>query len=171
MPVLDRKKIIAFGILFVVALGGVSVFLVQQKETQIADDGSKSARVLRVDHYFENGVHTYMGTITAPTPCHDIVSKVTVMESYPEQVTIDLKLEGASNFCAQVITQAPFEASFKASKDARISATLDGNPVILKVTEKTGTPKKTPAKAATVATTTVNEVPNDSFLYEGSAVE
>jgi len=123
-------------------------------------------RVIPVDHYFENGMHTYKGILTVPTPCHEILSQVTVMESYPEQVTIDLKEQGASNFCAQVITQTPFEVSFQASKDARISVKLNGAPASFKVTEKSDTKNTVPI----IATTTI-QISDDSFLYEGSGAQ
>lgn len=167
MPTLDTKKIIAFGILAVLAAGGITLY-VSQKQTELpADKGILGdMRTIHVDHYFENGTHTYKGVLTVPTPCHEILSQVTVMESYPEQVTIDLKEQGASNFCAQVITQTPFEVSFQASKDARISLKLNGTPTLLKVTEKTNSKNITPP-----ATTTTTQIPDDVFLYEGSATQ
>src|SRR3989344_3778820 len=165
------KKILAFGILAVVALGGIAIYLLQvQGGTKDANVVSGTATVIKADHYFENGLHTYKGTIAVPTPCHDVISTVTVMESYPEQVLIDLKKEGASNFCAQVISQAPFEATFQASKDARISVTLDGEPAQFKVTEKIGGAGGS-VMPVSVASTTEGEIFDDSFLYEGSAVE
>ncbi len=167
MPTLDTKKIIAVGILAVLAAGGITLY-VSQKQTipPVGTNKPEDMRVISVDHYFENGTHTYKGILTVPTPCHELVSQVTVMESYPEQVTIDLKERGASNFCAQVITQTPFEVSFKASKDAHISVKLNGVPALFKVTEKSDT-----KNATSTATTTTTKVPNDSFLYEGSATQ
>ncbi len=173
MPTLDTKKIIAFGILVVLVAGGITLYLLQKQGMWGANNnnGSLPAQtgempVIHVDHYFENGIHTYKGILTVPTPCHELVSQVTVMESYPEQVTIDLKERGASNFCAQVITQTPFEVSFKASKDARVSVRLNGTPALLKVTERSDTKNTMP----TIATTTT-QIPNDPSLYEGSAAQ
>lgn len=170
MPTLDTKKIIAFGILAVLAAGGITLY-VSQKQAASPVDNNKlgDMRVIRVDHYFENGTHTYKGILTVPTPCHEILSQVTVMESYPEQVTIDLKEQGASNFCAQVITQTPFEVSFKASKDARISVKLNGSGASFKVTEKSSI--NTEDIVPTPTTTTTSQIFDDSFLYEGSTVE
>ena len=167
MPTLDTKKIIAFGILAVLAAGGIMLYVSQKQEVLPVNNGTLGdMRVIPVDHYFENGMHTYKGILTVPTPCHEILSQVTVMESYPEQVTIDLKEQGASNFCAQVITQTPFEVSFQASKDARISVRLNGTPASFKVTEKPDTKNTVPI----IATTTI-QIPDDSFLYEGSGAQ
>ncbi len=167
MPTLDTKKIIALGILAVFAAGGITLYVLQKQTVPPVDTNKpEDVRVIPVDHYFENGTHTYKGILTVPTPCHELVSQVTVMESYPEQVTIDLKERGASNFCAQVVTQAPFEVSFKASKDARVSVKLNGIPALFKVTEKSDTKNMIPTAA-----TTTTQIPNDSFLYEGSAAQ
>lgn len=175
MPTLDNKKIIAFGILAVLAAGGITLYVSQTKIISPVNSGTPGdMRVIRVDHYFENDTHIYKGILTVPTPCHELISQVTVMESYPEQVTIDLKEQGASNFCAQVITQTPFEVSFKASKDARISVRLNGNGASFKVTDlpaleqagKSGIKNLLPATA-----TTTSKIPSDSALYEGSAVQ
>lgn len=167
MITLTKKEIIAFGILVVFATGGIMLYVSQEKIIEpTKNEASGIVRIIPVDHYFENGIHVYRGTLTVPTPCHELVSQVTVMESYPEQVTIDLNEQGASSFCAQVITQTPFEVTFKASKDARVSARLNGAPVSLEVTEKSNTKNITPT-----VTTTPAAIFDDSFLYEGSGVE
>lgn len=173
MSIFDTKKIIAAGILALLAAGGIALYVAQKQEAMSPSNNNQGSsapsddiRIVRADHYFNNGTHVYKGTLTVPTPCHEILSQVTVMESYPEQVSIDLKERGASNFCAQVITQTPFEVSFKASKDARVSVKLNGVPAILKVTEKTDVKNTLP-----ITPTTTIQIPNDSFLYEGSAAQ
>lgn len=174
------KKIAAFGIFLAVAAGGVMLYVSQMRE--LPSDDTYTAgdeQVLSVDHYFENGTHTLKGILTVPTPCHEIVSQVTVMESYPEQVVIDLKEQGASDFCIQVITQMPFEVSFQASKDARISAKRNGKPIRLEMTERSSQEqaRKSADNSTSVPSTTMPATTpaisesDDSFLYEGSAVE
>lgn len=181
MPQFLTKKIIAFGILAVLSAGGIALYVSQKEEAMPIDNSNGGLpaqpgdmRVMPVNHYFENGTHTYKGILTVPTPCHEVLSQVTVMESYPEQVTIDLKEQGASNFCAQVITQTPFEVSFQASKDARVSVKLNGAPASFKVTDLPAQRQagKSDAKntTSTIATTTTR-MPDDSFLYEGSGTQ
>lgn len=167
MPQFNKKEIIALAVLAVFATGGISWYILQRSAATTNESNVPGTmRVVRVDHYYQDGTHTYKGILTVPTPCHEVTSQVTVMESHPEQVTIDLKEQGASNFCAQVITQVPFEVDFKASKDARVTATLDGAPVILKVTEKINTPT---TKAIDRATTTIPS--SVTAPYEGSATQ
>ncbi|MBI5816815.1 MAG: hypothetical protein HZB09_00095 [Candidatus Yonathbacteria bacterium] len=167
MPQFLTKKIIASGVLAVLAAAGIALYISQQQAVSVIDNNTSGGmRVVHADHYFENGTHTYKGILTVPTPCHELISQVTVMESYPEQVTIDLKEQGASNFCAQVITQTPFEVSFKASQDARVSLKLNGAPALFKVTEKSDTKNIPPTTA-----TTTSKTPSDSSLYEGRAAQ
>jgi hypothetical protein len=163
MPQFNKKEIIALVILAVFAAGGISWYIMQRATmTTDKSDIQGTMRIVRADHYYQNGSHTYKGTLAVPTPCHEVTSQVTVMESHPEQVTIDLKEQGASNFCAQVITQAPFEVNFKASKDARITATLNGEPVLFKVTQKT---------IDSTATTTTTATSTDTvYVPEGESV-
>ncbi|MDO8572313.1 MAG: hypothetical protein Q7S11_00915 [bacterium] len=175
MITLTKKEIIAFGILVVFAAGGIMLYVSQEKTIEpTKNEASGIVRIIPVDHYFENGIHVYRGILTVPTPCHELVSQVTVMESYPEQVTIDLNEQGASSFCAQVITQTPFEVTFKASKDARVSLKLDGVLAALKITDLSAQQQagKSDVKSiAPISTTTTNTTVDDSFLYEGSATQ
>lgn len=168
MPQFNKKEIIAFAVLLAVAIGGVSWYLVQRSSgTTDQNDQQKTMRIVRADHYYQDGIHTYKGMLTVPTPCHEVISQVTVMESHPEQVTIDLKEQGASSFCAQVITQVPFEVSFQASAQARISMNLNGSPVSLKVVEK-GSGGQTATSSVPAASTST--VPSDFYLPEGEMV-
>jgi len=65
-----------------------------------------------------------------------------------------------------VITQTLFEVSFQASKDARISVRLNGTPASFKVAEKSDT-----KNTASIIGTTTPQIPDDSFLYEGSGAQ
>lgn len=82
-------------------------------------------------HFFEDGKHTIVGDIMMPTPCDLLKSDVIVRESMPEQVAIGLTTVNNADVCAQVLTQQRFRVDFSASKEATISATLDGKNVIL----------------------------------------
>lgn len=84
-----------------------------------------------VNHYFDNGSHTVEGTLTLPTPCHTLSSEVVVAESFPEQVMIKFTTKSGEGVCVQVLADKFFRVTFSASKDALISATLDGKPLAL----------------------------------------
>ena len=73
----------------------------------------------------------YEGTVALPTPCHSLKQEVKVMESYPEQVRIDLTVENPSpeKFCAQQITQKEFSGEVKVSEKATVSVFLNGEKV------------------------------------------
>src|SRR3989344_7772027 len=80
---------------------------------------------------FEDNLLKYNGTVEAPTPCHEIRQETKIMESYPEQVRIDLSVINptADKVCAQQITQKEFSGEIKVSENASVSVFLDGKKV------------------------------------------
>ena len=89
----------------------------------LPDDG-----VIEVTHQFIDGVHTYIGTIPLPTPCHSLSSSVTIAESFPEQVTVDLSIRQPAPdvVCIQVIAPTDFTVSFEVNINASVRFRLDG---------------------------------------------
>src|SRR3990167_8132146 len=59
---------------------------------------------------YEDNLLKYQGTIEAPTPCHDIRQEIKIMESYQEQVRIDLSMVDPAPgiICVQQIAQKDF---------------------------------------------------------------
>lgn len=82
-------------------------------------------------HQYKNGGHIVAGEVNMPTPCHILTTNVRVAESFPEQVTIDFVSTTNAEICAQVVTPARFRVNFKASGQAVIKATWNGEPVVL----------------------------------------
>lgn len=92
--------------------------------------------IITAKHSFSDGVHIVAGEVEMPTPCDLLESEVVVMESFPEQVLINFKtINQSEGLCAQVITPARFKVEFSASEGASISATLNGERVILNLIE------------------------------------
>ena len=80
---------------------------------------------------YEDNLLKYEGTIALPTPCHSLKQDVKVMESYPEQVRIDLTVENPSpeKICAQQIRQKDFSGELKVSENAKVTVFLNGEKV------------------------------------------
>ncbi|MDP3955715.1 MAG: hypothetical protein Q8Q18_00510 [bacterium] len=82
-----------------------------------------------VTHSFVDGVHTYRGSIQAPTPCHTLTYEVEMSETTPIKATIHFTLHppAEDEICAQVVTDVPFEIMFEAPESsAQADATLNG---------------------------------------------
>ena len=94
---------------------------------------------IQVIHQFKNGLHTYVGNIETPTPCHSISGEAIVKESYPEQVDIRIEIKESEEICAQVVTTKKFKVSFSASDNPVVRAFVNGTPVLLEVTESPAT--------------------------------
>ena len=72
-----------------------------------------------------NGDLNYSGTVTVPTPCHEIIHKV--VES-GESVRIEVTTQNPSpgTVCIQVISEKSFEGQAKVSSKAKIGLYLNG---------------------------------------------
>ena len=80
---------------------------------------------------YENNLLKYAGTVEVPSPCHDIRQETKIMESFPEQVRIDLSIDNPTpgNVCAKQITLKEFSGEIKVSESATVSVYLNGEKV------------------------------------------
>ena len=80
---------------------------------------------------YENNLLKYAGTVEVPSPCHEIRQETKIMESFPEQIRLDLTVEkpAPGNVCAQQITLKNFSGELKVSENASVSVFLDGQKV------------------------------------------
>lgn len=83
-------------------------------------------------HQYRNNTHIIAGEYPLPTPCHILNTEATVTEGDPDSVTIAFEVTSEDpGVCAQVITPARFRVEFNADENAEITATLNGEEVIL----------------------------------------
>ena len=80
---------------------------------------------------YEDNLLKYKGTIEVPSPCHDLKQEIKIMESYPEQVRIDLSIDvpAPGDVCTQQIAQKDFSGEIKVSESATVSVYLEGEKV------------------------------------------
>jgi hypothetical protein len=64
-----------------------------------------------------------------PTPCDLLEWDTMVAESYPEQVSVNFSVLNNSETCVQTVTPQRFKASFTASEDASVRASIEGKSV------------------------------------------
>ncbi len=139
---MSKKAVVLTIIIFTVIVGGMFGFAYLKKQEVVMDQQIQEedpqpevryADISRIEakHYFIDGVHTLVGEVAMPTPCDLLNHDVMVAESYPEQVSIDFTVINNSVACAQVITPARFKVEFSASKEATISASLEGRRIEL----------------------------------------
>lgn len=98
-----------------------------------ATDTSSGDETISVARTYVSGIHTYVGEINLPTPCHELLHTVMIAESYPEQVAINFLTQTETAMCAEYITPEPFAVSFQASKDATVTMTLNGEKLPYKI--------------------------------------
>lgn len=133
---MSNKTVIASVIVLALLLAGflwLSPFGDTPKETNEAPIGNgetnTEAGELRVDHFYADGVHTLEGTLTTPTPCHEIKSDVITETGDPVRVIVNLRTESVGEICTQVVTDKLWSVRFEAPENARIEGTLNGVPI------------------------------------------
>ena len=139
---MSQKTIIMCIALFILIVAGMFGFAylkkaevaapAPQEETQ-GEEEVKYASITRITakHFFEDGVHTIAGEIPMPTPCDLLEADAIVMESFPEQVSLNFNVVNNAEFCAQQITPQRFKVSATASENATFSANFMGRSVEL----------------------------------------
>lgn len=94
------------------------------------DDSNGMTQVIATKT-FVDGTHTVSGVIALPTPCHQLTTEARVMESFPEQVVIDINIVDTGAICIQVIDERPWQVQVQASEQATFRATFNGKPAAL----------------------------------------
>ena len=137
-----KRALIVAVVVFVVVVAGMFGYARFVKEKLRQTEAVPTAptqkreteRITHVDakHYYKDGTHTIAGEIIMPTPCDLLKADAVVKESAPEQVTIDLTIiNNTQGVCVQMVTPQRFKVSFNGGADAKIDATLNGEPVTL----------------------------------------
>jgi hypothetical protein len=149
---MDKRSILLVVILFMLIVVGMFTFafLKRSEEISVVIPEPKInyvpyADISRIEakHFYIDGVHTFAGEITMPTPCDLVEVTAEVLESQPEQVSLFFTVINNADMCAQVITSQRFAIEVSASSEASVTAQFMGRPVILNLIP--ALPGETPA--------------------------
>lgn len=141
---MNQRAIVAAAVLFAIIVLGMFLYArfrsdnLYRAEPVPLPPVNQPSGITHVDakHFFKDGTHTVAGELLMSTPCDLLEATANVAKSLPEQVMIDIKIiNNTDGVCAQTITPQRFKASFKASEQAKIEATVNGKPVILNLIE------------------------------------
>jgi hypothetical protein len=98
-------------------------------------DSVTQKTIITAKHRYRSGVHTIVGEIALPTPCH-ILETAAVVSNDAKSVVIQLASSvKTGEICAQVITPARFKVTAKADAKATFTAMWNGAPVTLNLIE------------------------------------
>lgn len=83
---------------------------------------NENSEEFSITHTFSEGVHTYRGVLSLPTPCHTLEQTARVAESFPEQITLAFSsiAPEADIACIQVVSEETFSVSVEASVEASL---------------------------------------------------
>lgn len=77
--------------------------------------------------YLGNDTWEYTVNGTLPTPCYNVTTDAIIMESYPEQVKITVKVQqdSSADMCIMVIQEYTYSGTFRVSEKANISLVIE----------------------------------------------
>jgi len=84
-----------------------------------------------VNFYWDGEKYLYFGSVDKPTPCHKISIDLTVAESFPEQVAMNviINLPSEEN-CITVIENQTFEGELLVDEQAQLTVEFNGNELV-----------------------------------------
>lgn len=82
--------------------------------------------VLDIKEQYVDGVHTFAGTLSVPTPCHTILSDVVPFGEDAYQIQLSIIPPATEVACAQVISEKNYKVSFAGSENAIVTAIING---------------------------------------------
>lgn len=89
---------------------------------------------LNVKRQYKDGIHTIVGEIEVPTPCHSV--SATALKGEGNTVFIDVaSVKDGDEVCVEVISSETFIVSFEADQDVMVTGTVNGNPVDFNIFE------------------------------------
>ncbi len=164
---MQKKDIYTLLILVIILIGGSWAFSIKmgdQDNINLPPDGSSAlwGDSLVLQRSFSDGVHTITGEITLPTPCYQFSYDAIVAESFPEQVTLNFKVEppDADVMCIQVVATKEFTIEVSASEQARFSARINGQPIDVEI-EKVEVAEETGEQTFDLTATGTEEIDPD----------
>jgi len=131
----NKKGVIGIGVLLflLIVVGGIlyQVFFVKDRVADV--DNSKTTESLKIEdskdgfdfvaEYTKENTWEYTVKGQLPSPCHKASVETLILESYPEQVSVVLKIAKPEEdtACVQVIEEFEEKGQFTASEKAKVS--------------------------------------------------
>ena len=76
---------------------------------------------------YQDGIFSYEFEVQKPTPCHFVEKEMMVLESYPPQLRLDLRIVDSGEICVQMIDYETISDEFEIeTRPASFSVYLDG---------------------------------------------
>ncbi|MBU1119995.1 hypothetical protein KKA50_02280 [Patescibacteria group bacterium] len=124
-----NKKVILISViaLLLIVVSGIFVYLYLQNKNQQSSKEINQNNFTLTYTYKGNNNWEYTVDGTLPTPCFSANTEALVMESYPEQVKIQVKTLEDTNveICSTVLKEYTYSGTFNASSKATVSLVVE----------------------------------------------
>lgn len=143
----NKGIMIAVGVFIVLAFGLFGYIIYQNQYQQaeleqeideiVDEEPVDTTRIITAKHDYIDGKHIFVGVIDVPTQCHRLEHEVVFIDGNVSNVEIQFTthIDDPDALCAQVIQSAPFKVEFEAPENAAVSATLNGEGIVLNPVE------------------------------------
>lgn len=81
---------------------------------------------IELKEQYRDAKYTFVGSITVPTPCHSVTSKVNKISEKEYEIEVKTTDPTPGKVCAQVLTEQNYKVSFSAPKDIVVKAKING---------------------------------------------
>ena len=152
---MDKKSTIIIAVIIILGVLGFLVISFQKSTLDTSQDEAQMASTTRWEntpaenpevlitskttvtakHAYQNGKHIIAGEVPMPTPCHILDSKAVASQDKKQVLVTLVSSVKTGETCAQVITPARFKLTVSALKDAKFTATLNGQEITLSLIE------------------------------------
>ncbi len=90
---------------------------------------------VNAQHQYKDGIHTFTGTITVPSSCYLLDTKVGVAKNNPSAARIAFTTKNSKDCTDQTFTDRTFRISLKGASDIKFDATINNKVTVLNSTE------------------------------------
>ncbi len=142
---MDQRRSILAVLAFIAGIVVIWILLAYvlsyfQKE-EIIDQPRNEAGELApfiLSHKNTGEVHSYSGSLELPTPCHSLMSSISVAGGIVRKATISLDVQEPADgtICAQVIDEQEFAVSVTSAVVPDVSLHINGEKVPVSIIEK-----------------------------------
>lgn len=112
--------------LLIIVYGYEFIFKKPVIESPTVEEESVPTQKVELKEQYKGSTYTFAGTVTVPTPCHALNTRVNKVSDTQYQIEIATLPPKEGIMCAQVLTDKPYKVSFQAPKDITVTVLIDG---------------------------------------------
>jgi hypothetical protein len=95
-------------------------------ESPTQEQQEVSSTPIEIKEQYKNSTYTFVGSLSVPTPCHTLTTKVNKVSDSGYQIEVTTQDPPEGQICAQVISEKSFKTSFVAPENITVTLLING---------------------------------------------